>query len=187
MIKVVFLLYALMISCLACATAQVPPPWAPSTDIVAPPQFGQAVIPERQPSSSNDEIAKPVENTVQLNVGPQILKLKTFYLERREPSGFDPSAVSNGYVRRHFSVLATSSIPATRLTGEGELAYSPLDAGPVEGIDADRPTMLRLALKSGWAGFNYGGEVRSFGAGFVSPAGIRTDHERDEAEIWGER
>jgi hypothetical protein len=47
--------------------------------------------------------------------------------------------------------------------------------------------MLRLALKNRWQALSYGADYRSFDPGFVSIAGVNTDLQRQEGDLWGER
>jgi hypothetical protein len=50
----------------------------------------------------------------------------------------------------------------------------------------EEPRMLRLSLKDQWAGFNFGGDYRSLGKGYVFMTDQRVDQARDEAQLWGE-
>jgi hypothetical protein len=114
------------------------------------------------------------------------VQVKAVYTERREPlGGLEPNPADEN-VRRHFGLLATSA-PFAGFTGEGELVYSQLDALQAGCECNERPMMKRLAFKNRWEALSYGAAVRSFDAGFVSLAGARTEIQRDEGELWGER
>ena len=132
------------------------------------------------------DTAKPRPNGVSVNFG-QVVQLKAFYVEKREPVDGADSNPADAKLRRHFDVLATSSVAGTAFTGEGELAYSQLD--PLDGSSARTalPMMLRLAFKTRWEALSYGAEYKSSDAGFVGITGSRADFNRDDARIWGER
>jgi hypothetical protein len=129
------------------------------------------------------ELAKPRTNALAVNFG-RVVQVKAVYSEKRESSDGSHPESADANVRRHFGLLATSSLPGTALTGEGELAYSQLG---LSGGGNERPMMLRLAFKSRWDALSYGGNYRSFEPGFVSLSGMTTDLHRDEGELWGER
>jgi hypothetical protein len=64
---------------------------------------------------------------------------------------------------------------------------------PVNALNADPqctckdwPKMFRFGLKNRWAGLRYGADYKSIDRGFVSLAGIGTEHTRDESQLWGE-
>ena len=132
------------------------------------------------------EFAKPRTNALAVNFG-RVVQVKAVYSEKREPIDSNQPENTDGTVRRHFGLLATSSLPGTALTGEGELAYSQLGLSGGSCDCNERPMMLRLAFKSRWDALNYGGNYRSYEPGFVSLSGMTTDVHRDEGELWGER
>ncbi|MGH7826875.1 MAG: hypothetical protein ACREQ7_17095 [Candidatus Binatia bacterium] len=186
MIKVVLLLQALIITCVSCASTEVQRPEIVARPPAAGESFGLLAIPNSLRLGVMPDPVQPVENTLRLNVGPQTLRLKTFYLEKREPDDGFNGISQEGNLRRHFSILATSAFAGSGLAGEGELAYSPLDSMPGQSVSEEWPMLLRLGLRNHWHGLSYGANYRSFGAGFVSLTGARVDQPRNEAEFWGE-
>jgi hypothetical protein len=132
------------------------------------------------------EFAKPRTDALAVNFG-RVVQVKAVYSEKRESSDGSHPESADANVRRHFGLLATSALPGTPVTGEGELAYSHLGLLGQSCDCSERPMMMRLAFKSRWDALSYGGNYRSFEPGFVSLAGITTDVHRDEGEFWGER
>jgi hypothetical protein len=132
------------------------------------------------------DFVKPRVNAIAVDFG-QVVQVKAVYLEKREPPDTLHLDTSDQAVRRHFGLLATSAIGISGMTAEGELAYSQLDASGESCVCKERPMMRRLAFRNRWEALNYGADYRSYDSGFVSVAGARTDLQRDEGEIWGER
>lgn len=184
MIKLVFLLQTLVI-CLSCAGTEVQRS-ASSADAGSPrDSFGLLALPNSRIAGLSVD-TKPVENTVRVNVGHQSLQLKTHYQEKREQPDDMNSISQAGNLRRHFSILATSSFSGSGLLGEGEVGYSPVYSIQGQCMCNELPMMLRGGLKNRWKGLSYGVDYRSLGGGFVSTDGARIDQPRDEAELWGE-
>jgi hypothetical protein len=185
-IKIVFLLQALAICCVSCAATPVQTPQASVGAPSASETLGLLALPNSRRLDGFQPDSKPVENTLRVNVGHQTLQLKTHYLEKREQptdvSGISP--VEN--LRRHFSILASSSFGGTGLTSEGEIGYSPIHSMAGQCLCDDWPVMARWGLKNRWNGLSYGADYRSLGLGFVPVAGVRVDQPRDEGELWGE-
>ena len=146
-----------------------------------------------QPKPTNlsqaDGLPKPVTlsgHTYLMTFGPKLLELKASYIEKQEPPAPSTDPLHNGNLRRYLNLFATSSFGGSGLTGEGELAYSPLSLSPGQCVCKDWPKMLRLGLKSRWGGLSYGADYKSIDQGFVSLTGIMTDQTRDEGQLWGE-
>jgi hypothetical protein len=114
------------------------------------------------------------------------VELKASYLEKREPVNALNANPQEDESRRYLNLLATSSFGGSGLTGESELAYSPLNSLPGQCACKDWPKMFRLGLKNRWAGLSYGADYKSMDRGFVSWTGIGTEHTRDESQLWGE-
>jgi hypothetical protein len=69
------------------------------------------------------------------------------------------------------------------LVGESEIAYSALGFSP---LAEEQPLMTRLGVNGKWGKAGYGLSYRTFGQGFVSLAGARVEHDRDESQLWSE-
>ena len=129
---------------------------------------------------------QPAKRTFALELGPKLIELKGFYLERRQehngPAEFlnPPRSTHWG---RYFDLLAVSSQFGGKLVGESELAYSTLG---LPAFAEEQPTMARLGLKGNWGKAGYGLSYRSFGSGFVSTNGAKVEHARDEKHLWTE-
>jgi hypothetical protein len=184
-IRIVFLLQALVF-CLSCAGAQVQTSEVPAD--AAPPSdtLGLLAIPNSRRIEGFSQDARPVENTFHVNVGHQRFQLKTHYQENREETDELNGISHNSNLRRHFSILATSSFTGSSLIGEGEVGYSPVHSVDGECMCSESPMMLRWGLKNRWNGLSYGADYRSLGGGFVSVGGVRIDQPRDEGELWSE-
>jgi hypothetical protein len=184
--KVVFVLQALLIFCLSCAGAELQRSQVSVDSSASSETLGLLATPSSRRVDGLPRDTKPVENTVRVNVGHQTFQLKTNYVETREPATDvnDISQVEN--LRRHFSILATSSFGGTGLIGEGEMGYSPIHSIGTECMCDEWPVMLRWGLKNHWKGLRYGADYRSLGGGFVPIRGAKIDQPRDEGELWGE-
>jgi hypothetical protein len=127
--------------------------------------------------------------TIVLDLGPKLVNIKASYLEKREPVNALNALNTDqqeSEMRRYLNVLATSSFGGSGLTGESELAYSPLNSLPGQCACKDWPRMFRFGLKNRWAGLRYGADYKSIDRGFVSLAGVGTEHTSDESQLWGE-
>jgi hypothetical protein len=133
-----------------------------------------------------EDFDKPVQQTFALELGPKLFQLRGSYFERRLDSqaavdaSSDPRAAKWG---RYFDLLASSSQFSGKLVGEGEVAYSTLGFGTTT---EQQPLMTRLGVSGRWDKIGYGLSYGSFGRGFVSPAGAKTEHDRDESQIYAE-
>ncbi len=133
------------------------------------------------------DINRPSKTTFALELGPKLVELKATYWEKRQEDGLpvgdssDPHATNLG---RYFDLFATSSGFDGRLVGESEIAYSALGFSSV--VTEQQPIMRRLGVKGRWGKTGYGVSYRSFGRGFVSLAGAKVEHDRDESQLWGE-
>ena len=129
---------------------------------------------------------QPSKKTLALELGPKLVELRATYWEKRQeeslPVGslIDPGATKWG---RYFDLFATSSRFDGRLVGESELAYSALG---FSSLTEQQPIMSRLGVNGRWGKAGYGASYRSFGQGFVSLAGAKVEHDRDESQLWGE-
>jgi len=128
----------------------------------------------------------PSKKTFALELGPKLVELRATYWERRQegslPAGglSDPSATKWG---PYLDLFATSSRFDGRLVGESEFAYSALG---FSSLTEQPPIMSRLGVSGRWDKTGYGVSYRSFGRGFVSLAGVKAEHDRDESQLWGE-
>jgi hypothetical protein len=122
-----------------------------------------------------------------LNLGPQVVKLKTSFVEKKEPQEDLNGITENGLSRRYLNFHAMSSSPAGGLITEGEFSYSLLDSLEPQCDCGEEPRMLRLSLKDRWAGFSFGADYKSLGKGFTALTGEKMDQSRDEGWVWGER
>ena len=132
------------------------------------------------------ELDKPVKSTFVLELGRKLVEFKASYIEQRPTDGVKNATIDDkpkAPSGRYFELLASSSRFDGKLVGESEIAYSGI---PGAGLADQLPTMSRLTVRGNWGDANYGATYRSFGSGFVSPAGRRFDNSRDEREAWGE-
>jgi hypothetical protein len=132
------------------------------------------------------ELDKPVQSTIELELGPKLVEVKASYTEQRSKDDVKNTAANLQPIKvtgRYFDLLASSSRFDGKLIGESELAYSGI---PGAGQEHELPTMSRLTLRGNWGDANYGATYRSFGSGFVTTAGLKFDNPRDEREAWGE-
>ena len=126
------------------------------------------------------------KQTLALELGPKLVEFRATYWEKRQQESLpmgglsDPDATQWG---RYFDLLAKSSRFDGKLVGESELAYSALG---FSSLTEQQPIMSRLGLNGRWGKAGYGVSYRSFSRGFVSLAGIRVEHDRDESQLWGE-
>ena len=179
------LLAAVVFFALSCATARTDRSDLTLEPVTLPAAFELSRI----HSTNGDNILKPPPSagkTFVVNLGPKLVELKASYLEKLEPANGLNANGQEHELRRHLNVLATSSFGGSGLTGESELAYSPLNSLPGHCECKDWPKMFRLGLKNHWAGLKYGADYKSVDRGFVSLAGITTEQARDEAHLWGE-
>ena len=154
---------------------------------VAPPAVPE--LSQQIYSHQDDGILKPAVltgKTIVVNFGPKLMELRASYLEKREPANPLNAVPQENDLRRYLNLLARSSFGVGGLTGESELAYSPLNSLPGDCACTDWPKMFRLGLKNRWRGLSYGADYKSIDRGFVSLAGGATDQNRDEGQLWGE-
>ena len=135
-----------------------------------------------------DDLNRPAKQTIALEVGPKLIEVKAFYLEKRQdvgaPAGFLKDAPHASQWGKYFDLFAMSSQFDGKLVGEGELAYSTLGMSMVP--EQQQPSMARVGLKGTWGKAGYGISHRSFGQGFVSVSGMKVELPRDESQIWAE-
>jgi hypothetical protein len=128
----------------------------------------------------------PLRVRFALELGRKLVEFKASYIEQRPTDGVK-NATENDKPKapsgRYFDLIASSSRFDGKLIGESEIAYSGI---PGAGLTHQLPIMSRLTLRGNWGDANYGATYRTFGSGFVSSAGSRLDHSRDEREAWGE-
>jgi hypothetical protein len=122
-----------------------------------------------------------------LEFGPKLLELKASYFEKRlKEAAFFGSMGDQTEFRwlgKYADLLAVSAPFGGKLVGEAEAAYSTL------GLPASSdqlPMMTRLGVHGRWGKAGYGLSNRSSGRGYVSPAGVKIEHARDESQIWAE-
>jgi hypothetical protein len=178
-------LAALVFFSLSCATARIERAQISPESVTS---LGTFEIP-RIYSPNSDSISSPPVldgKTLVVDFGPKLVNLKASYLEKREPVNALNADPQESESRRHLNLLATSSFGGSGVTGESELAYSPLNSLPGQCTCKDWPKMFRFRLKSRWEGLRYGADYKSIDRGFVSLAGIGTEHTRDESQLWGE-
>ncbi|HKY07352.1 MAG TPA: hypothetical protein VJQ55_03885, partial [Candidatus Binatia bacterium] len=84
---------------------------------------------------------------------------------------------------RYVELLASSSHFDGKLTGEAQAAYSTLG---FLSLEEEHPVMTRLGVHGRWGKTGYGISYHSSGRGFVSTDNLKVDHNRDEAQLWGE-
>jgi hypothetical protein len=155
-------------------------PAAPSADMLFPDAFTSI-------DGAAKDLEQPAKQTFAIELGPKLVELRGSYFERRQA---DTTPISlPGEDRetrwgRYFDLLATSAHFGGRLVGESELAYSTL-AAEASG-EPQHPLMTRLGVKGLWGKLGYGLWHGSFGRGFVSPTGAKTEHDRDESQIYTE-
>lgn len=129
---------------------------------------------------------RPSKKTLALELGPKLVEVRATYWEKRQmenlPLGSlsDPDATKWG---RYFDLFATSSQFNGRLVGESEVAYSALG---YSSLTEQQPIMSRIGVNGRWGKTGYGVSYRSFGRGFISLAGSKVEHDRDESQLWGE-
>ena len=185
------LAYVLVALCVlaGCATLEIPesipeaPPaplsFATSADPLTPPRFAESE--KSQPGLA------PMSKTLSVNLGLQVVNLKTSFFEKKETLDRLNGVLENGSSRRYLNVLATSQSPTGGLQTEGEFSYSMADASKAQCNCEEEPKMLRLSVKDRWAGFSFGADYRSLGKGFIFVTGEKVAESRDEAQLWGER
>ncbi len=122
-----------------------------------------------------------------LEFGRKLLEVKASYFEKRveEPALFGSTSDPMNSARwgKYADLLAVSSQFGGKLVGEAEAAYSTL--GLPASID-QLPMMTRLGVHGRWQKLGYGLSNRSSGRGYVSLAGVKTEHAREERQIWAE-
>ena len=126
------------------------------------------------------------KKTLALELGPKMMELRATYWEKRREESLSIGSLSEFDATksgRYFDLLATSSRFDGRLVGEGEFAYSGLG---FSSLTEQQPIMSRLGVNGRWNKAGYGVSYRSFGRGFVSLAGAKVEHDRDESQLWGE-
>jgi len=171
---------------LSCATART------GMDQITPELAASPPTLEMAPGinfSRGDSILKPVTpagKSFVMSLGPQLVELKGSYVEKHEQATAPSNPLYDGKLRRYLNLLATTSFAGSGLTGEGELAYSPLNSLPDQCLCKDWPRMVRFGLKSRWQGLRYGADYKSIDRGFVSITGATTDQTRDEGQLWME-
>lgn len=122
-----------------------------------------------------------------LEFGPKLLELKASYFEKRlkelAPLGSLGHQKDFNWWGKYADLLAVSSQFGGKLVGEAEAAYSTLGLP----VSSDQlPMMTRLGVYGRWGKAGYGLSNRSSGRGYVSPAGVKIEHARDERQIWAE-
>jgi hypothetical protein len=128
----------------------------------------------------------PSKRIFALEFGPKLLELKASYFERRREASalFGTEGDRNDITwGKYADLFAVSSQFGGKLVGEAEAAYSTL------GFPASSdqlPMMTRLGVHGRWGKTGYGLSYRSSGRGYVSPAGVKIEHARDERQIWAE-
>ena len=122
-----------------------------------------------------------------LEFGRKLLEVKASYFEKRiqEPALLGSANDPMNFTRwgKYADLLVVSSQFGGKLVGDAEAAYSTL------GIPASSdqlPMMSRLGVHGRWGKAGYGLSHRFSGRGYVSPAGVKTEHARDESQIWAE-
>ena len=177
--------FTLLISCGTAAT-QPAGEHSPQQDFFSVSSPSAAAYTEME-DLQKDLIQPAAKQSFSLNLFPNIVELKGFYLQKRQNSDLlsrsltDSSAAPSTW-ERYFDILATSSHFDGKLVGEGELAYSALG---LSAVPDDRPTMSRIGVRGNWAKTSYGLSYNSFGTGFISASGAKVDHAREENELWG--
>jgi hypothetical protein len=129
---------------------------------------------------------QPSRKTLALELGSKLMEIRATYWEKRREESLSIGSLSESDATksgRYFDLLATSSRFDGRLVGEGELAYSGLG---FSSLTEQQPIMSRLGVSGRWDKAGYGASYRSFGRGFVSLAGAKVEHDRDENQLWGE-
>ena len=130
-------------------------------------------------------LAKPVENSLSVNFGPQLLNVKASYLEKSESAPALTIDSPESSLRRYLKLLGSTSFGGTNLAAEGELTYGPGNSS-LGGCDClDWPRMMRLGIKTSWQGLSYGADFKSVEKGFVSISGAPSSQARDEGQLWG--
>jgi len=134
-----------------------------------------------------DSTAPSSKRNFALEFGPKLLELKASYFEKRLEEAALLGSVGDQmdfkWLGKYADLLAVSSPFGGKLVGEAEAAYSTL------GLPASSdqlPMMTRLGVHGRWGKAGYGLSNRSSGRGYVSPAGVKIEHARDESQIWAE-
>jgi hypothetical protein len=134
-----------------------------------------------------DAPAPSTKRNFALEFGPKLLELKASYFEKRLEEAVLLGSMGDQTEFKRLgefaNLLAVSSPFGGKLVGEAEAAYSTL------GLPASSdqlPLMTRLGVHGRWGKAGYGLSNRSSGRGYVSPAGVKTEHARDESQIWAE-
>lgn len=128
----------------------------------------------------------PSKRIFALEFGPKLLELKASYFERRReanaPFGTDGDQTDLTW-GKYADLFAISSQFDGKLVGEAEAAYSTLG---FPASSEQLPMMTRLGVHGRWGKAGYGLSYRSSARGYVSPAGVKIEHARDERQIWAE-
>ena len=134
-----------------------------------------------------DSAAPLSKVNVALEFGRKLLEVKASYFEKRleEPALFGSTSDPMNSTRwgKYADLLAVSSQFGGKLVLEAEAAYSTL------GLPASSdqlPMMTRVGVRGHWEKLGYGLSNRSSGRGYVSLAGVKTEHAREERQIWAE-
>ena len=122
-----------------------------------------------------------------LEFGRKLLEVKASYFEKRiqEPAllGSASDPMNSTRWGKYADLLAVSSQFGGKLVGDAEAAYSTLG---FPASSDQTPMMTRLGVHGRWGKAGYGLSQRFSGRGYVSPAGVKTEHARDESQIWAE-
>ncbi|HJU60998.1 MAG TPA: hypothetical protein VJ864_03055, partial [Candidatus Binatia bacterium] len=138
---------ALVFFSLSCATARIETSQLSPESVAS---LGTFELP-RIYHPNGDSISSPPAHagkTIVLDLGPKLVNIKASYLEKREPVNALNADPQENEVRRYLNLLATSSFGGSGLTGESELAYSPLNSLPGQCTCKDWPKMFRFGLKN---------------------------------------
>jgi hypothetical protein len=185
--KVVYVLMALYVLA-GCATLEIPEsspePSAPTSFATSDDPITPSALVE--PAKAQPGLV-PMSKTVSLDLGLQVVNVKTSFFEKKETLDRLAGVLGNDSSRQYLNVLATSSSPYGGLQTEGEFSYSMPDALKAQCNCDEEPRMARLSVKDRWAGFSFGADYRSLGKGFVFMTGEKVAASRDEAQLWGER
>jgi hypothetical protein len=174
---------ALIFFSLSCATARIDRSELP-LEPVSPAAFELSRI-HLPAGDSILRVAPPTGKSFVVNLA-KLVELKASYLEKHEPTNALNTTSQENESRHYLNLLATSSFGGGALTGESELAYSPINSLAGQCGCKDWPKMFRIGLKNRWGGLSYGADYKSMDRGFVSLTGIAAEHTRDQSQLWGE-
>jgi hypothetical protein len=152
-----------------------------------PPPGGSFIPPFAGNNSFQKFDVEPVHTSLLLKLADESFKVKASYAGKQAGKEGSNGILGKAEWGGLLNFLATSSFFGGRLGGEGEVAYSLVDAEKAKGLGRGWPSLLRFGLKGAWGGFGYGAEYRSVEKDFVDSTGSKVASDQKGGQVWGQR